>query len=90
MSGRRFVGNVIWNWASVAVTTGMSIILAPFILKKLGEDNFGLWAFAVSLAEYYWIMDFGFRSATIKYSAHYSTTGEPEKVNEILNTALFY
>jgi len=90
MSARRFVGNVIWNWFAVAFNIGMGIILTPFVLKKLGEDNFGLWAFAVSLAEYYWIMDFGFRSATIKYSAHYSATGEHDKVNEILNTALFY
>ena len=90
MNGRRFVGNVIWNWASVAATTLTSLVLAPFILKKLGEENFGLWAFAVSLAEYYWIMDLGFRSATIKYSAHYAATAEHGKVNEILNTALFY
>ncbi len=90
MSGRRFVGNVIWNWFAVAFNIGTSIVLAPFILRKLGEDNFGLWALASSLAEYYWIMDFGFRSATIKYSAHYSATGENNKVNEILNTALFY
>lgn len=90
MSGRRFVVNVIWNWATVAVTIFTGIVLTPFVLKKLGEDNFGLWAFTVSLAEYYWIMDFGFRSATIKYAAHYSATGENSKVNEILNTALFY
>jgi O-antigen/teichoic acid export membrane protein len=88
--GRRFVGNVIWNWFTVAFTIVTAIILTPFVLRKLGEDNFGLWALASSLAEYYWIMDFGFRSATIKYSAHYSTTGEHDKVNEILNTALFY
>ena len=90
MSARRFVGNVIWNWIAIAVNIATGIILTPFILKKLGEENFGLWAFAISLAEYYWIMDFGFRSATIKYAAHYSTTGENDKVNEILNTALFY
>ena len=90
MSGRRFVVNVIWNWATVLVNIFTGFILTPFVLKKLGEDNFGLWAFTISLAEYYWIMDFGFRSATIKYSAHYSATGENGKVNEILNTALFY
>jgi O-antigen/teichoic acid export membrane protein len=90
MSGRRFVVNVIWTWATVLVNIFTGIILTPFVLKKLGEDNFGLWAFTISLAEYYWIMDFGFRSATIKYAAHYCATGENNKVNEILNTALFY
>jgi O-antigen/teichoic acid export membrane protein len=90
MSGRRFVVNVAWNWATAVLNILTAIILTPFVLRKLGEDHFGLWAFTVSLAEYYWIMDFGFRSATIRYAAHYSTTGEKYKVNEILNTALFY
>ena len=52
MSARRFVGNVIWNWIAIAVNIATGIILTPFILKKLGEENFGLWAFAISLAEY--------------------------------------
>ena len=64
-----------------------ALILSPFIIRRLGDDNYGLWALTVSLAEYYWIIDLGFRSATIKYSAHYRTLGEHDHINEILNTA---
>ncbi len=38
----------------------------------------------------YWIIDLGFRSATVKFAAHYRTLNDPERINEIVNTALFY
>ena len=63
----QFIVNVLWNWSAVAVTIFSALILSPFIIRRLGDENYGLWALTVSLAEYYWIMDLGFRSATLKY-----------------------
>ena len=85
----QFIVNVLWNWSAVLVNVFSALILSPFIIRRLGDENYGLWALTVSLAEYYWIMDLGFRSAAIKYSAHYRTLGENDRINEILNTALF-
>ena len=89
-SRRRFVVNVIWNWGAVAINVVTAFFLSRYVIRKLGDENYGLWALTVSLAEYYWIMDLGFRSATIKFSAQYHAIGESQKINEILNTALFY
>lgn len=85
-----FIVNVLWNWAGVVVNIFASLVLAPLIIGRLGDENFGLWAITLSLAEYYWIMDFGFRSATVKFSAHYRALNDNERINEIINTALFY
>lgn len=86
----QFIVNVLWNWSAVVVNVFSALILSPFVIRKLGDENFGLWALSTSLAEYYWIMDLGFRSATLKYSAHYRALNENDRVNEILNTALFF
>ncbi len=86
----QFIVNVLWNWSAVLVNIFSALILSPFIIRRLGDENYGLWALTVSLAEYYWIVDLGFRSATLKYTAHYRTLGEDDRINEILNTALFY
>jgi O-antigen/teichoic acid export membrane protein len=86
----QFIVNVLWNWSAVLVNIFSALILSPFVIRRLGDDNFGLWALTVSLAEYYWIMDLGFRSATLKYSAHYRALKQDDRINEILNTALFY
>jgi O-antigen/teichoic acid export membrane protein len=87
---RRFAVNVIWNWGAVAISVFTAFFLSRYVIRKLGDENYGMWALTASLAEYYWIMDLGFRSATVKFSAHYHAIGESDKVNEILNTALFY
>jgi O-antigen/teichoic acid export membrane protein len=40
--------------------------------------------------EYYWLLDLGFRSATVKYVAHHTALGEQEKIIEVVSTALVY
>ena len=86
----RFVKNVLWSWTGVAVSLLTGLWLSPFIIKKLGDEGYGVWALVFSFVEYYWLLDFGFRSATVKYSAHYRATGENDKVNEVINTGLAY
>lgn len=86
----KFIVNVLWNWSFVAVNIFSGLFLSAFVIRRLGDENFGLWALTATLAEYYWIVDLGFRSATLKFTAHYQALGENERINEILNTALFY
>ncbi len=86
----KFIVNVLWNWSLAAVNIFSALILSPFVIRRLGDENYGLWALTASLAECYWIVDLGFRSATLKYTAHYRALGENDRINEILNTALFY
>ncbi len=87
---KRFIVNVIWNWASVAVSLATGFFLSPYLIRKLGEDGYGVWALSFALVEYYWFFDLGFRSATLKYVAHYSACGDPGKTSEIINTSFFY
>ncbi len=86
----RFLKNVAWNWAGVAVSIASGILLSPYIIRRRGNEGYGIWALAFALIEYYWLLDLGFRSAAIKYSAHYHALGRPQKVNEIVNTSLLY
>lgn len=88
--GQRFVTNVVWNWVGTAVSLFTGLILSPILIRKLGPDGYGVWALSFAMADYYWFFDFGFRSATVKYVAHFSATGEPEKVGEVISTSLIY
>jgi len=86
----RFVLNVAWNWAGVAISLITGFLLSPYLFRKLGPEGYGLWALAFSLSEYYWLLDLGVRSATAKYVAHYWATEEPGKVSEVMSTAVSY
>jgi O-antigen/teichoic acid export membrane protein len=86
----RFFRNVLWNWLGVAVNLFIAVFLSPYIVRRLGDVGYGVWVLVLGLIEYYWLLDLGFRSATLKYSAEYSAGGESGKINTILNTALAY
>lgn len=88
--GERFLHGVIWSWFSVIVSLFSGLLLAPYTIHKLGDEGYGVWTIIFSFADHFWLMDLGFRSATMKYTAHYRAIDRPDKVNEVLNTALLY
>jgi O-antigen/teichoic acid export membrane protein len=87
---QRFLHSVLWSWFGVAVSIVSGILLAPYIVHKLGDVGSGVWVLIFSLVDNFGMIDLGFRSATLKYTAHYRATGELDKVNETLNTAIFF
>jgi len=88
--GERFFSNVLWNWSQVAVTLFSAIILSRYIIRKLGPEGYGLWQLSYSMIGYYNLLDLGFRSAVVFYSARYRTRGEYSALNEMLSTLLVY
>ena len=86
----RFVLGVMWNWASVVISLGTGFLLSPYLIRKLGPEGYGIWALSFSVVEYYWLLDLGFRSATVKFVAHYSAREEPVKIAEVISTSFLY
>ncbi|MEI9811585.1 MAG: oligosaccharide flippase family protein [Acidobacteriota bacterium] len=85
-----FLSNVLWSWVSIGVSLVSAFVLSPLILRRLGDDDYGLWTVTTALVEYYWLLDFGLRSATVRYTAHYNGAGETDKLNVLLSTAMVY
>jgi O-antigen/teichoic acid export membrane protein len=88
--GRRFVLNVLWNWLGTGASLFIGFVLSPYLIFKLGPDGYGVWAITFSVVEYYWFFDLGFRSATVKFVAHFSATNEPDEVRAVISTALLF
>jgi len=88
--GKRFVVNLLWNWMGVAATLASGLLISPYLIRKLGPEGYGVWVLSFALVDNYAFLDLGFRSATVKYVAHYWATGEPRRVNEVLNTVVAY
>ncbi len=84
----RYISNVIWNGASVVVTLVVGFVLSPFMLRHLGDSNYGEWTLVVGLVEYYWLIDLGFRSATVKFAAEFRALEDQEQMNALLSTGL--
>lgn len=85
-----FLKNVAWNWAGMGANIVIAIFLAPFMIHRLGDERYGMWALAIPIIEYCWILDFGFRSATIKSVAEFQAVREWRQLNAVINTAVVY
>src|ERR1700694_4376109 len=82
----RFVVNVLWNWLQVGITLFSAAILSRYIIKKLGPEGYGLWQLSYSMIGYYGLLDLGFRSAVIFYSARHRALQEYDALNELITT----
>ncbi|MEI8355145.1 MAG: oligosaccharide flippase family protein [Deltaproteobacteria bacterium] len=80
--------NVVSNWANMATSLVISFSLAPFILHKIGNTYYGVWAVASQVTGYLWLMDFGVRDSVVKYVAEYHEKKDDGMLNDIINASL--
>ena len=67
-----------------------SLVVMPFLIRRLGTTRFGVWTVAASLVESFWMIDLGFRPATVKLTAEFRALGRMTEINRLLNTAVAY
>ena len=86
----RFLVNVAWSWAGTIASFLMGFFVSPLLIHRLGEKNYGLWAIAFAFVDYFNILDFGFKSATVQLLARYRAQGDDAGMNRAFNTAFVY
>jgi O-antigen/teichoic acid export membrane protein len=86
----RFVTNVIWNWLGMLSSLGAAFLLTPYMLRRLGDQRYGMWSLAYSLIDYCWLLEMGFRSATLNFVAFHHAKSDQETLNSVISTSLFY
>jgi O-antigen/teichoic acid export membrane protein len=87
---KRFMMNVLWSWSGVATNLAVALLLNPYMIRKLGPERYGIWALIFTVIDYFWFFDLGLNSAVANFCARYWANQETEKINEVINTALFY
>lgn len=74
----------ILTYVSLVIGNVIALLYTPFMLKALGQEEFGLYSLANSVVGYLTVLDFGFGSATIRYTAKYRAENNLEKAKEML------
>src|SRR5439155_16092384 len=88
--GGRFVDNVLWGWLGVGVNIFIGLVIQRYIVRTLGAERYGIWVLVFSILDYLWFFDLGLNTAVTNFCARFLATREPKKINEVINTALFY
>src|ERR1700686_3227509 len=88
--GERFVVNVLWSWTGVAANLFVGFIITPFIIRRLGVEQYGIWGLIFSVLDYFWFFDLGLNTAVCNFCARFIAVKDNEKINQVISTALFY
>lgn len=76
------VGAVL-SYVSIAVNILAGLIYTPWMVKSIGQSQYGLYTLANSIISLF-LVDFGLSSATARYLSKYRAEGDEEKANNFL------
>jgi O-antigen/teichoic acid export membrane protein len=85
----RFLRNSISNYLNTGSMALVTIALTPLLARGLGAEQYGIWAFAGSLALYLELFEVGFGAATIKYVAGHAATGDTVALKRTIATSFW-
>lgn len=81
---RSLFRNTAAQSAPTAVSFGLSFVLAPIMLSRLGLAQFGVWAVTGALAQYARLLDFGVTRSLARFVALYDAQGDRGAIEEAL------
>ncbi len=87
---KRFAFNVMMNWAAMAVSMVVPFFLTPFVVRHLGATAYGIWILAVSTVSYLNLLDFGLRSAVIRFVSKATAQHKPDEATSAIGAALWF
>src|SRR5262249_19622712 len=65
----------------------INFLVTPYLVGKLGDERFGVWAFVTLLVGYFGILDLGLGVALVKYVAEFHAARDYGRLNGVINTA---
>lgn len=81
--------NTLFNAMGNVFATLLQILIIPYILVKLGQDRFGIWALVSVLFGVFTALDFGTGTAFVKYFSEYEARKEDENFNRVMVAGFF-
>lgn len=75
---QRKIGAIL-SYFVIGLNMIVGILYTPFLIRKLGQAEYGLYSIVNSVISYLTIMDMGFGNAIIIYTSRYLNQGDKEK-----------
>lgn len=69
---------------------GLSLLLTPYLLSRLGPIPYGIWVLTDSLARTIALVDLGFATSFVKHVAEHNARGDRAGVSAVLTTGIAF
>lgn len=83
------IRSVFSNWGSLAVGIVFSFVLAPVVVRSLGDTWYGVWGITMQFSGYLWLLDLGIRESVVRYVAKHEARRDQDTVNAKVSVAIY-
>jgi len=87
--GRVFL-NIFSNWMFFVLAILIAFIVSPIMVKKLGNETYGIWVLMVSISSYFTVLDFGINTALVRFISKYTTLKNYQKAAQIYSASFIF
>ena len=67
------------NYVVIGLNGLVGLLYTPYMLRMMGQSEYGLYSLVASVIAYMTIMDFGFGNAIVRYTAKFRAEGKSEE-----------
>jgi len=82
--------NSLYNLGAFTYPIILSFVTTPYIVGKLGPENYGIFALATSFVGFLAFLDFGVSPALVKYVAEHNARGEKAAIIRFFSVAVSF
>lgn len=81
---------VILSYVLMIFEVCSTLLLTPFIIRTLGQAEYGVYKLSASVVAYLLLLDLGVGNSIIRFIAKYRVTGEKDQARKFLGVATIY
>lgn len=79
---------MVSNWGAYCVSIIVGFMLAPFVVRRLGDEGYGYWALILTATSYFLRLDLGIQSAVGQFISRHLADQNSDELNDKTNSAL--
>lgn len=79
-----WIRNIATNYLRFCTTLTLTVLLTPFIISHVGQENYGIWVIVYAVIGIISLSDLGFATAAIKFLSEADSEACSDKRNSIL------
>lgn len=83
MAVNQLKAGTLLSYVLIGVNILIGLLYTPFLLRMLGQSEYGLYSLAASVIAYLTVLDLGFGNAIVRYTAKFRAEGKKEEQYEM-------
>lgn len=80
--------SIFSNWFGLAANILIAYFLSPFVVHRLGDTAYGIWALVLQMTGYMGVVDVGLRSALVRFVSRLRAQRDDKALDTLFSTVL--